>query len=66
MVLIHSEFKRNMIRWNYLKVWEQNEYFQKLHTFPSVKAPTRDGTINPGIVANIFVIPISTPKKFFC
>ena len=32
-------------------------------TTPCVKAPTKAGTRNPGIVAAIFVIPINKPNQ---
>jgi hypothetical protein len=32
-------------------------------TFPCVRIPTKAGTRNPGIVAAMLVIPISTPEK---
>ena len=36
---------------------------KKKLTTPCVRAPTKAGTRNPGIVAAIFVIPISKPNQ---
>ena len=36
---------------------------KKTLTTPCVRAPTKAGTRNPGIVAAIFVIPISKPDQ---
>lgn len=47
----------------------QNGFFPKSsnfqsRTFPWVILPTNNGTTNPGIVANVFVIATSVPAKF--
>ena len=36
---------------------------KKTLTTPCVRAPTKAGTRNPGMVAAIFVIPISKPDQ---
>jgi len=47
----------------YLKKNINQLFLQKILTLSWVIAPTRAGTTNPGIVAAMLVMPISTPVE---